>query len=162
MLTQTVTTVWRTELGTTLLIGLFSTTATSAYFRYLSIHQSASTSGATPSSSPVWPRAGGHLAFKEHAQNGRGFERPAPRASVFLSSLAARSRALCACWDRQSRLRTPRFSSTARSSDPRSSLCLIGKLLLPPTAGFVADIHLRLWQRTTYPHQSQRRLEKAC
>jgi hypothetical protein len=34
---------------------------------------------------------------KKHAQNGRGFERPAPRASVFLSSLAARLRALCAC-----------------------------------------------------------------
>ena len=33
---------------------------------------------------------------KEHAQNGRGVERPAARASEFLSSLAARSRALCA------------------------------------------------------------------
>jgi len=35
-------------------------------------------------------------AFKKHAQDGRGIKRPAERASVFLSSLAARSRALCA------------------------------------------------------------------
>jgi hypothetical protein len=41
-LTQTVTTVWRTELGTTLLIGLFRTTAVSAYFRYLGTLQFAS------------------------------------------------------------------------------------------------------------------------
>ena len=35
MLPQTVTTVWRTKLGTTLLIGFNSTTASSAYFRFL-------------------------------------------------------------------------------------------------------------------------------
>jgi hypothetical protein len=35
MLLQTVTTVWRTELGTTLLNGFNSTTDESAYFRYL-------------------------------------------------------------------------------------------------------------------------------
>src|ERR1017187_227594 len=39
VLPQTVTTVWRTELGTTLLIGFNSTTVLSAYFRYLGIHQ---------------------------------------------------------------------------------------------------------------------------
>ncbi|MBZ5611479.1 MAG: transposase [Acidobacteriia bacterium] len=35
VLPQAVTTVWRTELGTTLLIGFNSTTVLSAYFRYL-------------------------------------------------------------------------------------------------------------------------------
>jgi hypothetical protein len=35
MLLQAVTTVWRTELGTTLLNGFNSTTDESAYFRYL-------------------------------------------------------------------------------------------------------------------------------
>jgi CIC family chloride channel protein len=35
-------------------------------------------------------------ASSENAQDGRGIKRPAERASVFLSSLAARSRALCA------------------------------------------------------------------
>jgi hypothetical protein len=37
VLPQTVTTVWRTELGTTLLIGFNSTTVLTAYFRSLSI-----------------------------------------------------------------------------------------------------------------------------
>jgi len=37
VLAQTVTTVWRTELGTTLSIGFNSTTGVSAYFRYLGI-----------------------------------------------------------------------------------------------------------------------------
>ena len=40
-LPQAVTTVWRTELGTTLLNGLDSTTDRSAYFRYLCSNQSA-------------------------------------------------------------------------------------------------------------------------
>jgi hypothetical protein len=35
-------------------------------------------------------------AFEEHAQNGHGVKRPTERASEFLSSLAARSRALWA------------------------------------------------------------------
>jgi hypothetical protein len=35
-------------------------------------------------------------AYEEHAQNGRGVKLAAQRASGFLSSLAARSRALCA------------------------------------------------------------------
>ncbi len=35
-------------------------------------------------------------SFEEHAQDGRGIKRPAARAGEFLSSLAARSRALCA------------------------------------------------------------------
>jgi len=34
--------------------------------------------------------------FNEHAQDGLGVKRPAERAGVFLSSLAARIRALCA------------------------------------------------------------------
>jgi hypothetical protein len=38
----------------------------------------------------------GLVSFEEHAQNGRGIKRPAARAGEFLSSLAARSRALCA------------------------------------------------------------------
>ncbi len=37
--------------------------------------------------------------FKEHAQDGRGRERPVERVSRFFSSLAVRSRALCA-WAR--------------------------------------------------------------
>ncbi len=47
------------------------------------------------------------LPHKEKAQDGRGVKRPAERASEFLSSLAARSRALCAFRpiDRTSRLR---------------------------------------------------------
>ena len=38
MLSQAVTTVWRTELGTTLLDGFNSTTDGSAYFHYLCSH----------------------------------------------------------------------------------------------------------------------------
>ena len=41
MLPQAVTTVWRTELGTTLRFGLNSTTDKSAYFHYLRLYQSA-------------------------------------------------------------------------------------------------------------------------
>ena len=41
LLAQIVTTVWRTELGTTLDIGFYSTTGLSAYFRYLRITQCA-------------------------------------------------------------------------------------------------------------------------
>ena len=41
MLTQAVTTVWRTELGTTLIDGFNSTTDKSAYFHYLRSYQSA-------------------------------------------------------------------------------------------------------------------------
>ena len=51
------------------------------------------------------------VTFKEHAQDGRGIERPAERASVFLSSLAARSRALCASKERQ------RFGPSAETSE---------------------------------------------
>src|ERR1035437_2274044 len=56
MLPQTVTTVWRTKLGTTLLIGFNNSTGLSAYFRYLGISQSPPKRRITPSSSPVWPR----------------------------------------------------------------------------------------------------------
>lgn len=41
MLPQAVTTVWRTELGTTLRFGFNSTTDKSAYFHYLRLYQSA-------------------------------------------------------------------------------------------------------------------------
>ncbi len=41
MLPQAVTTVWRTELGTTLVFGFNSTTEVSAYFRYQCSYQSA-------------------------------------------------------------------------------------------------------------------------
>jgi hypothetical protein len=41
VLTQAVTTVWRTELGTTLIDGFNSTTDKSAYFHYLRSYQSA-------------------------------------------------------------------------------------------------------------------------
>ena len=41
MLAQAVTTIWRTELGTTLIDGFDSTTDVSAYFRYLCSSQSA-------------------------------------------------------------------------------------------------------------------------
>src|SRR6266403_3065657 len=52
VLPQAVTTVWRTELGTTLLNGFNSTTDGSAYFRYPSIRHSLPTRHVTPSSSP--------------------------------------------------------------------------------------------------------------
>src|SRR5664279_4120687 len=65
MLPQTVTTVWRTKLGTTLLIGFNNSTGLSAYFRYLGISQSPPKRRITPSSSPVWPRGTRALAFKE-------------------------------------------------------------------------------------------------
>ena len=41
MLAQAVTTIWRTELGTTLIDGFDSTTDSSAYFRYPCSSQSA-------------------------------------------------------------------------------------------------------------------------
>jgi hypothetical protein len=41
VLPQAVTTVWRTELGTTLVFGFNSTTEESAYFHYLCFYQSA-------------------------------------------------------------------------------------------------------------------------
>ena len=41
VLPQAVTTIWRTELGTTLVFGFNSTTGESAYFRYLCSYQSA-------------------------------------------------------------------------------------------------------------------------
>jgi hypothetical protein len=48
VLIQTVTTVWRTELGTTLFIGFNSTTEISAYFRYLCVLYFAAKRGSTP------------------------------------------------------------------------------------------------------------------
>ena len=56
MLPQAVTTVWRTELGTTLVFGFSSTTEESAYFHYLCDYQSATNRGVKKSSSPVWNR----------------------------------------------------------------------------------------------------------
>jgi len=67
MLPQTVTTVWRTKLGTTLLIGFNNSTGLSAYFRYLGISQSPPKRRITPSSSPVWPRGTRALASEVHA-----------------------------------------------------------------------------------------------
>src|SRR6266496_4475612 len=54
VLTQAVTTVWRTELGTTLLNGFNSTTDRSAYFHYLCSYEPATTATSPPSSFPVW------------------------------------------------------------------------------------------------------------
>ena len=65
MLPQTVTTVWRTKLGTTLLIGFNNSTGLSAYFRYLGFSQSPPKRRITPSSSPVWPRGTRALASRE-------------------------------------------------------------------------------------------------
>jgi len=56
VLPQAVTTIWRTELGTTLVFGFNSTTGGSAYFRYLCAFQSATTPPREPSSSRVWTR----------------------------------------------------------------------------------------------------------
>ena len=53
MLSQAVTTVWRTELGTTLRNGFNSTTEKSAYFRYLCLPQCASSRRIGPRSSLV-------------------------------------------------------------------------------------------------------------
>ena len=61
MLPPAVTTVWRTELGTTLLIGFNGTTVQSAYFRHLCSLQFAPNRRLAPSSSPVWPRLPGTL-----------------------------------------------------------------------------------------------------
>src|SRR5665811_1836958 len=65
MLPQTVTTVWRTKLGTTLLIGFNNSTGLSAYFRYLGFSQSPPKRRITPSSSPVWPRGTRALASEK-------------------------------------------------------------------------------------------------
>src|ERR1035437_6475182 len=80
-LPQTVTTVWRTKLGTTLFIGFNSTTGISAYFRYLGISQSPPKRRITPSSSPVWPRGTRALAFKELLP--RAFQFSQLRSSFF-------------------------------------------------------------------------------
>src|SRR5260370_41868563 len=71
VLPQTVTTVWRTELGTTLLIGFNSTTVLSAYFRHLGIPSLPRNTA--PSSSPVWPRHVGTLLLRstEHEHHSR-------------------------------------------------------------------------------------------
>src|SRR4029434_3622269 len=64
MVVRTVTTVWCTELGTTLLIGFESTTVIPAYFRCLSpssVHQSAA-SNQVPF--PVVPAARSRSAFE--------------------------------------------------------------------------------------------------
>jgi len=65
VLPQAVTTVWRTELGTTLVFGFNSTIEGSAYFPYLRSYQSATKCrrGNAPSSSPVWTRATRALCF---------------------------------------------------------------------------------------------------
>jgi hypothetical protein len=56
----------------------------------------------------------GSTAFKKHAQNGRGFKRPAERPSEFLSSLAARSRALCAFKKLRSRVECKQTSHCSK------------------------------------------------
>jgi hypothetical protein len=61
VLPQAVTNVWRTELGTTLINPLNSTTDISAYFRYLGLLQCATNHRLAPSSSPVWPRLPGSV-----------------------------------------------------------------------------------------------------
>jgi len=79
MLPQTVTTVWRTKLGTTLLIGFNNSTGLSAYFRYLGFSQSPPKRRITPSSSPVWPRGTRALASDDPE---------APHHAKFLASMA--------------------------------------------------------------------------
>ena len=64
MLSQAVTTVWRTELGTTLSDGFNSTTDGSAYFHYLCSYQFAMNYPYEPGSSPVWPRTTRALRFQ--------------------------------------------------------------------------------------------------
>jgi hypothetical protein len=63
VLPQAVTTVWRTELGTTLLIGLNSTTDVSAYFHYLRSHQSAMKRRTNAKFLSVWTRTTRELRF---------------------------------------------------------------------------------------------------
>jgi len=63
VLPQAVTTIWRTELGTTLLFGFNSTTGGSAYFHYLCFYQSAIAPPHELSSSPIWTRATRALYF---------------------------------------------------------------------------------------------------
>ena len=61
MLFQAVTTVWRTELGTTLLNGFNSTTDVSAYFRYLCSFSLPSTAAGTKFLTRMDPRHAGAL-----------------------------------------------------------------------------------------------------
>jgi hypothetical protein len=59
---QTVTTVWRTEPGTTLIVGFNSTTVLSAYFRtcaFTTVHRKRPLA---QSSCHVWPSKSGHFA----------------------------------------------------------------------------------------------------
>ena len=63
VVSQAVTIVYRTELGTTLLIGFENTTAIPAYFRCLELLHFASSRRDAPSSSPVWPRRGRVLRY---------------------------------------------------------------------------------------------------
>ena len=71
MLAQAVTTVWRTELGTTLLDGFNSTTDGSAYFHYLCSYQSASNPASTQVPLRYGPAAPGRFACGEPAASGR-------------------------------------------------------------------------------------------
>jgi hypothetical protein len=79
VLPQAVTTIWRTELGTTLVFGINSTTGGSAYFRYLCAFQSATTPPREPSSSRVWTRTTRALSLWGEALSlRRGGNPPAP------------------------------------------------------------------------------------
>ncbi len=58
MVSRTVTTVWCTELGTTLLIGFANTTEIPAYFHCLNFLQCPPADRLMPSSSPIGPATG--------------------------------------------------------------------------------------------------------
>ena len=68
MLLQAVTTVWRTELGTTLSDGFNSTTDGSAYFHYLCFTQSAMNLRMSQVPLPYGPALRGRVASKNPAQ----------------------------------------------------------------------------------------------
>src|SRR5450631_3393391 len=86
VLSPAVTTVWRTELGTTLLDGFNSTTDISAYFRYLCSYQSAPNWPAAPSSERRGARSKTILNSRAR-RHGRACE-ASVRSAGFLSRMA--------------------------------------------------------------------------
>lgn len=83
MVSHTVTTNWRTELGTTLLNGFANTTEIPAYFRCLNSSVCTCRPQSRQVPLPLAPPRG-RTAFKELAQNG-------PGAKQFLAGLVVRA-----------------------------------------------------------------------
>jgi hypothetical protein len=96
-------------------------------------------------------------ASKEHAQDGHGIKRPAGRASVFPSSLAARSRALCAFEeDAQNghgvKLATERASEFLSHLAARSRALCASKRLAEISAAELEEIGVRILEVSDLEH----------